>query len=92
MAIIQCSRCGLQKEAVVKPAFYRGDVKQQLVTHACQDCWTEWIRMQIMLVNEYRLNLMDPKTDEFLNTQVLAFFKLSGMSGVAAVDYTPLKQ
>jgi Fe-S cluster biosynthesis and repair protein YggX len=86
---IICSRCGFQKEAIVKTAFYTGEVKQKLQQHACVDCWQEWLRMQKMLVNEYRLNLMDPKTDTFLNTQVLAFFKLDAVADVADVKYVP---
>ena len=89
MAVITCSRCAQEKDAVVKTAFYRGEVREKLLTHACQECWDEWIKMQIMLINEYRLNLMDPKSDDFLNKQVLAFFKLDDGGEVANVDYTP---
>ena len=73
----------------MKTAFYTGEVKQKLQSNACEDCWREWLRMQTMLVNEYRLNLMDPKTDVFLNTQVLAFFKLDEASEAAEVKYVP---
>ncbi len=76
MSIIICSRCGQEKEAVAKPAFYTGEVAAQLKLHACVDCWQEWLNMQMMLVNEHRLDLMNPKTDEFLNQQVLAFFNI----------------
>ncbi|MDX9760205.1 MAG: Fe(2+)-trafficking protein [Bacteroidota bacterium] len=89
MAEITCSRCGMQKEAVHNTAFYRGEVREKLLAHACQDCWADWVKMQIMLINEYRLNLMDPQTDEFLNTQILAFFKLDGGGEVASVDFVP---
>jgi Fe-S cluster biosynthesis and repair protein YggX len=89
MSIIQCSRCGKEKEAVEKTAFYQGEVRIKLLAHACRDCWTDWVRMQIMLINEYRLNLQDPKTDEFLNAQVLAFFHLSDTGSVAEVQYVP---
>ena len=64
-------------------------MKQKLQAHACEECWREWLRMQTMLVNEYRLNLMDPKTDIFLNAQVLAFFKLDTASEAAEVKYVP---
>jgi Fe-S cluster biosynthesis and repair protein YggX len=90
MADITCSRCGQTKPPVRKTAFYRGEVREKLLANACQDCWNEWVKMQIMLINEYRLNLTDPKTDTFLNTQVLAFFGLDdGGSEVANVDYVP---
>ncbi len=89
MPVITCSRCGEEKEAVTKTAFYRGEVREKLLAHACQQCWDEWIKMQIMLINEYRLNLMDPATDEFLNKQVLAFFNLGEGDDAATVNYTP---
>lgn len=46
--------------------------------------------MQIMIVNEYKIDLMDPGTDEFLNRQVLTFFNLAGDSAQSAkVDSVP---
>ena len=89
MAIVRCTRCGNEKEAVKNTAFYGGEIGDTLKKSACQDCWNEWIRMQTMIINEYRLNLMDPKSDELLNAQVLAFFKLSESGEVAAVNYVP---
>ena len=90
--MITCSRCNQQKEAVVNTAFYRGKLREALRANACQDCWGEWIQMQMMIINEYRLNLMDPKTDGFLEKQVLAFFKLDESGDVAKVDYVPPKE
>ncbi len=90
MSQITCTRCGRATDAVTNTAFYTGEVATALRAHACGDCWQEWIRMQIMIINEYRLNLMDPKTDDFLNTQVLAFFNL-GPDGTqtAQVNFVP---
>lgn len=90
--MIVCTRCGLEKTPVTNTAFYTGEVGATLRQHACQDCWNEWLKMQIMIVNEYRLDLMDPKTDAFLNTQVLAFFKLDSSAPIAKVDYVPPKE
>lgn len=88
MAEVTCTRCGQTREAVKNTAFYTGAIGAQLKAHACQECWNEWVRMQIMIINEYRLNLTDPQTDVFLNKQVLAFFKLDG-DDVAGVNYVP---
>ena len=92
MAVLKCSRCGQEKKASQTRRFYTGEVKEQLKAHACQDCWEEWVKMQIMLINEYRLNLMDPKTDEFLNRQVLAFFNLDEGAEQASVGNVPPEQ
>jgi Fe-S cluster biosynthesis and repair protein YggX len=89
--MIHCTRCEQEKTPVANTAFYTGEVGKALKEHACQDCWHDWIKMQIMIVNEYRLNLMDPKTDEFLNAQVLSFFNLNPDATVAKVEYVPPK-
>jgi Fe-S cluster biosynthesis and repair protein YggX len=89
MSIVHCSRCRLDKEGVSCTAFYRGEVHELLKANACADCWRDWVKMQLMLINEYRLNLMDPRTDEFLNKQVLAFFMLAGEDESARIENTP---
>ncbi|NOY05751.1 MAG: hypothetical protein GXO82_03820 [Chlorobi bacterium] len=76
MAVIVCSRCGQEKEVLGATAFYTGEVREKLLANACRDCWQEWLKVQLMLVNEYRLDLTDPRTDEILDQQVLAFFNL----------------
>jgi len=86
---ISCSRCKQEKEAVCSTAFYTGEIGKKLKENVCQECWQEWIKMQIMIINEYRLNLMDPKTDDFLNKQILAFFNLDNGAVVARVGYVP---
>jgi Fe-S cluster biosynthesis and repair protein YggX len=42
-----------------------------------------------MIINEYRLNLVDPKSGDFLNEQALAFFKIGDSGPPAEVDYVP---
>ena len=45
---------------------------------------------QIMLINEYRLNLTDPKANEFLDQQMEQFF--FGEGAAAPPDYVPPTQ
>jgi len=89
MPDILCSRCGQEKEAVSDTAFYSGETGALLKSNACADCWEEWLGMQIMIINEYRLNLADPKSGDFLNEQALAFFKIGDSGPPAKVDYVP---
>ena len=76
MATIQCSRCGNEKDAVKNTAFYVGDVGAALKAHACQDCWGEWVKMQIMIINEYRLDLGVPRNQDLLNEEMARFLNL----------------
>jgi Fe-S cluster biosynthesis and repair protein YggX len=46
-----------------------------------------WFQQQTMLINEYRLNPVDPKARTFLEQQMEQFFFGDGTT--APVDYTP---
>jgi Fe-S cluster biosynthesis and repair protein YggX len=72
MADVTCSRCGQ-----LRPAFERapfpGKIGARVVAEICQDCWAQWNRQQMMLINHYGLNLMDPQARTFLTRQMEAF-------------------
>ena len=72
MAEITCSRCGQTKPAFEKPPF-PGKIGARVVQEICQECWAQWNRQQMMLINHYGLNLMDPQARTFLTTQMKAF-------------------
>lgn len=39
-----------------------------------KEAWLDWIAHQTMLINEYRLNLMDPDARKFLKTEMEKYF------------------
>jgi Fe-S cluster biosynthesis and repair protein YggX len=43
----------------------------------CPTCWREWLRAQVMLINEYRLNLIDPDARKALEGQLRTFLNLA---------------
>ena len=73
---VECSRCGQTGPALERPP-YPGELGRQLVENACADCWEEWQRLEVMVINELRLNFMDPKSMEVLAQQIRDFFYLS---------------
>jgi Fe-S cluster biosynthesis and repair protein YggX len=77
---VTCSRCGQAAEAMVQPPMPTplGVEVQQRV---CPACWREWLRAQIMLINEYRLNLIDPEARKALEGQLRAFLNLVPSKG-----------
>jgi Fe-S cluster biosynthesis and repair protein YggX len=77
MAEITCVRCGETKPAFERPPF-PGGVGQRVVAEICPDCWQLWTRQQMMLINHYGLNLMDPQARTFLTKQMEAFLFGSG--------------
>jgi Fe-S cluster biosynthesis and repair protein YggX len=73
-----CSRCGRPGEA--PPAHrvpFPADVKQKVLGSICAACWTEWEDMEVKVINEYRLNFLDPEHRVMLQRTCLEFLKLS---------------
>jgi Fe-S cluster biosynthesis and repair protein YggX len=77
MAEITCVRCGRTTAGFEKPPF-PGEVGKRVVAEICPDCWQQWTRQQMMLINHYGLNLMDPQARTFLTRQMEAFLFARG--------------
>jgi Fe-S cluster biosynthesis and repair protein YggX len=77
MADITCSRCGNTRAGFERPPF-PGKIGARVVQEICQDCWAQWNRQQMMLINHYGLNLMDPQARTFLTRQMEAFLFKAG--------------
>jgi len=52
---------------------YPGELGEKIFNNISKQAWAEWQKKQTMLINEKRLNLMDPNAREFLETQMQAF-------------------
>ncbi|HAS23010.1 MAG TPA: oxidative damage protection protein [Idiomarina loihiensis] len=52
---------------------YPGKLGERIFNHISKDAWAEWQKKQTMLINEKRLNMMDPTDREFLEKQMTAF-------------------
>ncbi len=73
---IECSRCGREGEAMAQPPMPTA-LGTEVQNHVCPECWREWLRTQVMLINEYRLNLVDPQARAALEGQMRAFLNLA---------------
>lgn len=84
--MVQCVK--LQKEAEgLDRAPYPGELGQRILENVSKEAWQMWFQQQTMLINEYRLNPVDPKARTFLEQQMEQFFFGDGTT--APVDYTP---
>jgi Fe-S cluster biosynthesis and repair protein YggX len=52
-------------------------VKQRVLSAICGACWKEWEGVEVKVINEYRLNFMDPQHREMLQQACLEFLKLA---------------
>ncbi|HEY3174196.1 MAG TPA: oxidative damage protection protein [Candidatus Polarisedimenticolia bacterium] len=75
MAVITCARCAQEKETMGKPPF-PGSTGRKIHERVCGTCWGEWQGMQTKIINEYRLSMSDPKSQEMLDSQMKTFLSL----------------
>ena len=63
-----CSKCG--------SAFDETGVDDQLAMKytSCQNCWNEWMKQSIMVINEFKLDLSMPQHRQMLKKYERAFF------------------
>ena len=50
-----------------------GELGQRIQKEISAEAWEQWSAKQTMLINEYRLNLTDIKSREFLKDEMLKF-------------------
>jgi Fe-S cluster biosynthesis and repair protein YggX len=82
MPDVTCKRCGQTRAGFERPPF-PGAIGARVQNEICQDCWNQWTRQQMMLINHYGLNLMDPQARSFLTKNMEAFlFKTGGEEDV----------
>ena len=55
-----CSRCQLTGEAIAEDSAVPDELSRQIRERICQRCWKEWEDMEVMVINELRLNFIDP--------------------------------
>ncbi len=73
---VTCTRCGTSGEALPQPPIPTA-LGSEIQRTVCQACWREWLRTQVILINEYRLNLMDPQARVLLEGQMRSFLNLA---------------
>jgi Fe-S cluster biosynthesis and repair protein YggX len=63
------------------------ELRQRVYENVSQEAWELWKGRLTMLMNEYRLNMMDPSSDEFIRQQMEEFF--FGAGGALPPGYVP---
>ncbi|MFT7528390.1 MAG: Fe-S cluster biosynthesis and repair protein YggX [Arenicella sp.] len=83
---VNCQK--LNKEA---PALafqtWPGELGKRVYENICAEAWEMWVNHQTMLINEYRLNPMDPKAKEMIVVEMEKF--LFGEGSDLPADFVP---
>jgi Fe-S cluster biosynthesis and repair protein YggX len=72
---ILCARCGETALGVEDPPF-PGELGNELRARTCRNCWSEWLKVEVMVINELQLNFMDPRSLEILAGHMREFLLL----------------
>ncbi len=73
----QCVRCG-KTEPRLPAAPVPGPAGAEIAEKICAACWHEWTQAEVMVINELRLNFMDPKSLGILERHMREFLLLDG--------------
>jgi len=69
---IFCKKLGQQAEALSE-APYPGELGKRINHEISQAAWQSWLNHQTMLINEYRLSPIEPKSRAFLEQEMIKF-------------------
>ena len=71
--IVNCVKLNREAEGLDK-APYPGDLGQRIFENVSREGWQQWLKHQTMLINEYRLSPIDPKSRTFLEQEMEKYF------------------
>ena len=73
--IVTCLKYRKELPGLDKPPF-GGEVGKKIYDSISAQAWNEWKEMQIKVLNEYRLNMANPKDYQVLIDQMMKFLGL----------------
>ncbi|MES2203756.1 MAG: oxidative damage protection protein [Pseudomonadota bacterium] len=83
---IFCEKLKIDAEALTAQP-YPGELGQRIFTHISKPAWQQWLSHQTMLINEYRLNMLDATARAFLVKEMEKF--LFGEGSEKPAGYVP---
>lgn len=71
--ILFCEKLKKEAEGLDRPP-YPGALGIKIYEKISKEAWQQWVNHQTMLINEYRLNMLDLEARKFLATEMDKFF------------------
>ncbi len=71
--MVKCVKLGKEAEGLDYPT-YPGELGKRIWENVSKEAWKMWLGHQTMLMNEYRLNPLDPKARKFIEGEMEKFF------------------
>lgn len=76
---VNCVYLHREAEGLAAPP-YPGELGQRIYENVSKEAWQAWLRHQTTLINEYRLNALDPDARQRLREEMEKFFFGAGSS------------
>jgi Fe-S cluster biosynthesis and repair protein YggX len=71
--MVHCVKLGKETEGLDRQP-YPGELGKRIFDNVSKEAWQLWMKQQTMLINEYRLSVIDPKARTFLEGEMVKFF------------------
>lgn len=71
--VVNCVKLKQEAEGLDRQP-YPGELGKRVYENVSKQAWQDWLKHQTMLLNEYRLSPIDPKSRKFLEEQMEKFF------------------
>ena len=91
MSTVQCVTCGQQEAAIEGRISLREPLKGRVQASVCAACWALWRDQQLRVINEYRLNLAEPRSRDVIELAAQQFLKLEVDADTEALVTGPEK-
>jgi Fe-S cluster biosynthesis and repair protein YggX len=83
---VDCAKLKKKAEGLeIQP--YPGELGKRIYAEISKEAWQQWLGHQTILINEYRLSMLDPKAREFLANEMQLF--LFNSESKKPASYTP---
>lgn len=71
--MVKCVKLGKEAEGLDFPT-WPGELGKRVFESVSKEAWQLWMNHQTMLMNEYRLNPLDPKARKLIQEEMEKFF------------------
>lgn len=70
---VKCVKLGREAEGLDFPP-WPGELGKRIFENVSKDAWQQWLQHQTMLINENRLNPMNPQHKDFIKQEMENYF------------------
>lgn len=70
--LVHCAKLKKELEGLPQPPL-PGELGKRIYENVSREAWQLWLNHQTMLINEYRLSMIDPKSRAFLLQEMEKF-------------------